>query len=412
MEKINKETTERVKLRPRRFVPFVAGSLALMLIGGIGFFVSSRINKPGLDTRSLSIADKTQEVKTLDKGLPLATHLPLPVEVRGIYATASTASSLVRYKALLTAVKEKGINAVVLDVKTDDGSLAFLPHEEKLSSSAPVKKLITDLDAVVGVTHGMGMYLIARIPVFEDPAYAKRYPKIALQLASGGLWKDAKGLAWLDPAATEVWKYNAEVAREVYKRGFDEIQFDYIRFATDGSTSRIVYPVFDKKKETMRNVIGRFFSFLDLELRRKGIPISADLFGFTTWHQNDLGIGQWYSDAITNFDFVSPMVYPSHYPAGTLGFKNPAVHPYEIVLDSLKKGNEVIDESRVGDASKKLASQRPWIQAFNMGATYTPEMVSAQVRASRESGASGFLFWNAANNYSSLPKLSNYTSNL
>ena len=330
-------------------------------------------------------------------------HLPLPAETRGVYATASTASLFSRYAALVDAVKAKGVNAIVLDVKGEDGSLAFAPVSKTLAAEAPVHNLMPDLDKIVATTHEKGLYLIARVPVFEDPAFAHRQPELALHLANGALWKDAKGLAWLDPAAEPVWKYNADIAREVYARGFDEVQFDYVRFATDGKTGQIVYPLYAPKRETMRGTIGRFFAYLDTQLRSAGIPVSVDVFGFTTWHTTDLGIGQWYADALTHFDFVSPMVYPSHYPAGTLSFKNPADHPYAIVSDSLKKGGEVV--ASFAASGPKPGQQRPWIQAFNLGAIYTPAMVLDQVRAAREAHAQGFLLWNAANKYSTLPDL-------
>jgi hypothetical protein len=333
----------------------------------------------------------------------LSDHLPMPHEVRGIYVTASTASSFSRYEKLVSSVKAKGVNAVVLDLKGENGSLAFAPESEELRD-APVKELY-DLDKIVAATHALGIYVIARMPVFEDPAFAAVHPKDALKRVGGSLWRDAKGLYWLDPAAESVWKYNADIALEAHERGCDEIQFDYIRFATDGKTSQIVFPYYDAKAEKMRNVIGRLFVYFEQNLRERGVPISVDVFGFVTWHQTDLGIGQWYADALASFDAVSPMVYPSHYPSGTLGFANPAQHPYEIVVDSLKKGNEVIGQMKAGGLVLPRATQRPWLQAFNLGAKYTPEMVLAQVRAARDEGASGFLLWNAGNDYSSLPDL-------
>lgn len=355
------------------------------------------------------LAPRSQPAKVRPAPVPLATstvgatHTPLPSEVRGVYVTASTASSLERYKKLVDQVKAKGINAIVLDLKTESGALAFSPTAAGLKTDAPTHPLIRDLDATVTATHAAGMYLIARIPFFEDPDYAAKHPAVALHRADGRLWQDAKGLAWLDPAAESVWDYNARVAKEAYARGFDEIQFDYIRFATDGATSKIVFPVYNPKRENMRGTIGRLFDYLDEKLRGAGIPISVDVFGFTTWHQTDLGIGQWYADALAHFDYVSAMVYPSHYPAGTLGFKNPAAKPYEIVADSLKKGNEVVAELAGNVPAVRVGSQRPWLQAFNLGAVYTPEMITVQAKAAREAKGSGFLLWNAGNNYSSLP---------
>jgi hypothetical protein len=389
----NVETTETVK--KNRHWPLVVAGAVLAIVGVAVFAIFAGANRGSKIVTAGLNAPPSEQV---------ALHKPLPKEVRGVYVTAATVSNLKRLDDLLASVKAKGVNTIVLDVKTEGGSLSFEPLSPALKI-APIKKIVPDLDKVVAEIHNADFYLIARIPVFEDPAYANKNPKLALKQAGGGLWHDANGLAWLDPSANDAWAYNAAISREVYGRGFDEIQFDYIRFATDGKTSNIVFPIYDAKKENKRAVIGKFFAYLDKELRGSGIPISADVFGFTTWHQNDLGIGQWYADALAYFDFVSPMVYPSHYPPGTLGYKNPAAHPYEIVLDSMKKGNEVIAEMSANPAKPKIGLQRPWIQAFNMGAIYTPELVMAQVRAARETGCSGFLFWNASNKYLSLPEL-------
>ncbi len=389
------ETTE-TKKTPARRVPLLIG---LVLVCGLTAVVFVMV---GTARRPIKIAT-VPAVNRPAPAAPTAAHVPLPAEVRGIYLTASTASTFKNFLAIIDAVKAKGANAIVLDVKADGGALAFEPTSSALKAEAPVKKVIADLDRVVAAVHGAGLYLIARYPVFEDPAFANKNPSLALHVGSGGLWHDAKGLAWLDPAAEAAWKYNADIARELYARGFDEVQLDYVRFATDGSTSKIVYAAYDAKRENLRGTIGRFFAYMDKELRGAGIPISVDVFGFTTWHQTDLGIGQWYADALSHFDFVSAMVYPSHYPAGTLGFKKPAEHPYAIVIDSLKKGNEVVTE--LAAAKTKIGTQRPWLQAFNLGAVYTPDMITAQIKAAREAGSSGFLLWNAANKYSELPDL-------
>jgi hypothetical protein len=378
----------------RRLLILAVVSLAVVLLTGIFILAKYR---PSPKVSSLS---------PITAALADTNHRPLPAELRGVYVTAATAGSDKRLVALLASTGKLGYNAVVVDLKNDSGSLSFVPKSAELLAEAPVSKTIADLDKVVEAVHNAGFYIIARVPVFQDPAYAKKHPATALKRSNGSLWQDRRGLSWVDPAAEASWKYNVAIAKEAYGRGFDEIQFDYIRFATDGDTKNIVYPYYDAKKEKFRNVIARLFVYLDAELRGNGIPISVDLFGFTAWHQNDLGIGQWYDDGVRHFDFVSPMVYPSHYPSGTLGYAAPAKHPYEIVSDSLKKGNEVLITAKAGDANAVLATQRPWLQAFDMGATYTAEMMLAQIKASRENGVSGFIFWNAANNYARLPDLS------
>jgi hypothetical protein len=346
-----------------------------------------------------SLETKSAPTKQPEKIVEENIHQMLPAEVRGVYFSAATAGREEKFPEIITAVKAKGINSLVVDAKNADGSLAFTPVSSVLADLAVVSPTIKDLDATIKKIHAEGMYLIARVPVFEDPSFAIKNKSAALKTKNNNLWKDVNGLVWTDPAAEAVWEYTVLLSRELYARGFDEIQFDYVRFPTDGDLRSIAYPYYNAKRETKRETMERFFAYLNKELRSSGIPISADLFGFTTWRQNDLGIGQWYDDVIRQVDFVSPMVYPSHYPPGTLTFSNPAAHPYEIVYDSLTKGDKAIVEA----GRDGVASQRPWLQAFNMGAVYTEAMISLQIKATREAKGTGFLFWSAANNYSVLP---------
>jgi hypothetical protein len=372
--------------------------IVLCAAGTVYYFASEKTKKNDAALVASSVPSSAVDTPPV--------HASVPQEVRGIYITSQTAGDQKRFDEVIALGKKRGINALVVDLKNEGGSLSFFPKDDTLKAEAKTSTPLGDLTTFSDKIHGDGLYLIGRISVFEDPNYATSHPQLALKRAGGKIWTDRNGLAWLDPASVDAWKYNASVAAEAYASGFDEIQFDYIRFATDGATSAIVFPIYDKTKQTYRQVISAFFSFLKSELGGKGVPISADVFGFVTWHQSDMGIGQWYDDAIRTMDYVSPMVYPSHYPAGVLKYTNPAAHPYEIIDDSLKKGSEVIAEAATESPAPKLATQRPWLQAFNMGAVYTPEMIMKEVKAARANNVSGFLFWNARNDYSSLPDLS------
>ena len=344
-------------------------------------------------------------------------HVPMPDEVRGFYMTAPSAADPKRRSDLFAYAERNGLNAVVIDVKDGDGLLSFIPRRETLKAHAPEKPTVPDLDAVLRDAKDAGLYRIARVFVFQDPMYVKRFPSEAIQRAGGGVWADYKGVTWVDPASKDAWRYNVDVAKEAYARGFDEIQFDYIRFPSDGDMRKIVYRRYDGKTPK-HEVIREFFSFMHRELEAKaGIPISFDLFGYTTWYVDyDLGIGQLLADALPNATAVSAMVYPSHYGPGSLGFSNPADHPYEIVADSLRKANRLYDRrekecAEVADGARSatsslllpcgvpLAGHRPWIQAFDIGATYTADLIRAQIDAVRDQGGKGFLLWNARNVY-------------
>lgn len=370
---------------------------------------------PDLSPAWLPVPVRTADAATAEAGG--VTHVPMPEEVRGFYMTAQSAADLKRRHDLFAYAERNRLNAVVLDVKDGNGLLSFLPRSEALRPHAPEKATMPDLDGVLKEAGEAGLYRIARVFVFQDPTYAKRFPAEAVQKKGGGTWADHKGVTWVDPASKAAWRYNADLAKEAYARGFDEVQFDYIRFPSDGNLATIAYPHHDAARPK-REVIREFFAFMHRELEEQaGIPISFDLFGYVTWHLDyDLGIGQLLVDALPNATAISAMTYPSHYGAGTLGFANPAEHPYEIIADSLKKANRLYTRreaecaevaSGVRSATSTLflpcdvplAHHRPWIQAFDIGAVYTPERIRAQVQAIRDQGGKGFLLWNARNVY-------------
>ncbi|MCX6730089.1 MAG: hypothetical protein NT058_01160, partial [Candidatus Portnoybacteria bacterium] len=241
-------------------------------------------------------------------------------------------------------------------------------------------------------------YVIGRIAVFEDNYLPRKRTDLAIKKPGGGVWEDNNGLAWVDPASQEVWDYNLEIAKEAIKVGFDEINFDYIRFPSDGNVSSAIYPFWDGKI-LKKEILRQFFEYVNQRLKPLNIPISADLFGLIMSSTNDLGIGQWLEYAIPYFDYVCPMVYPSHYPPTFLGFENPAEYPYEVIFSELKKGNERIASLSASNPDLKLAKLRPWLQDFDMGAIYDARMIELQKQATDDAGGMGWLLWNSKNIY-------------
>ena len=383
------------------------------LIGGLTLIVAMDLTLPPPEIRFVPVV-RAAETDDREDGV---VRVPMPEEVRGFYMTAHSAANPKLRADLFAYAKRNELNAVVIDVKDANGLLSFMPHRESLAVHAPEKATIPDLDAVLREAGEAGLYRIARVFVFQDPMYVKRFPQEAVQRAGGGVWADYKGVTWVDAASKAAWAYNVEVAKDVHARGFDEIQFDYIRFPSDGNLASIRYPHYDGKTPK-HAVIREFFATMHRELERRAhIPISYDLFGYTTWYVDyDLGIGQLMVDALPHATAVSAMTYPSHYGAGTIGLANPAEHPYEIIADSLMKANRLYarrdKECAERDAGLKsatstfflpcdvpLAHQRPWIQAFDIGATYTADRIQAQIDAIRDQGGKGFLLWNARNVY-------------
>ena len=332
-----------------------------------------------------------------------------PEIIKAIYVTAYSAGSQKYLDYLSNLFNTTEINAVVVDVKGSDGVISYPGR-------------IKDIDSLIRFFHDKNIYVIGRIANFEDPVYSKARPELAVynkakttDLARPVLWQDNNNLSWLDPASKDAWDYNVSLAKDAIYHGFDEINFDYVRFPTDGKEENMGFPVWDgllaigQTKLSMADVIKSYFKYVRQQL--PGQKISADLFGQTTTNKDDMGIGQLLENAFENFDYVCPMVYPSHYINGFLGFQNPADHPYEIIKYSM--GSALSRENIIETASPTsaplttpptipLAKFRPWLQDFNMGAEYTADMVKQEIKATQDSlGAnySGFMLWNSSNIY-------------
>ncbi|MDO8537038.1 MAG: putative glycoside hydrolase, partial [bacterium] len=324
--------------------------------------------------------------KGMGTDLPYQPQLQNPPEIaKGIYITGWLAGTPSRVNKLIELIKRTELNAVVIDIKDFSGYMSYRTGiPEVVASGAEGELRILQPNTLIKKLHDNGIYVIARQTVFQDPILAKAHPEWALQNAStSATWKDNKGLPWMDAAGKPVWDYNVAIAKDALARGFDEVNFDYIRFASDGDLTKIVYPFWDKKSSRAA-VIKSFFKYLRENL--PGAKISADLFGLSTidtW--DDLGIGQVIESAYEYFDYISPMVYPSHYAKGFSGFQNPAAYPYEIVKYSMDKAREriaatktvvtgtiVVGTTTVEQTEKvpKFTSKlRPWLQDFDLGAT-------------------------------------------
>jgi hypothetical protein len=317
-----------------------------------------------------------------------------PLYCKGIYMTSWIAGTR-RAEELVRVVERTELNCMVIDIKDSTGRLGYeieVPLAKEIGAN---QGRIRDIDGLLSRCHRAGIYAIARIVVFQDPCLAKARPEWAVKEQGGSVWRDRKGLSWMDPACREVWKYNLDLAKEAVIRGFDEIQFDYVRFPSDGKISLCHFPFWDKripKYEIMR----QFFSYASAELAPYKIPISVDLFGLTLWRDDDLNIGQRIIDAMYYVDYICPMVYPSHYPPQFLGFRNPAEHPYEIVYQSLIRGQSILSQARA------RARLRPWLQDFNLGARYDLEKILLQKRAVYDSRSFGWVFWNPQNRYTEI----------
>ncbi|MDR7559197.1 MAG: putative glycoside hydrolase [Armatimonadota bacterium] len=337
-----------------------------------------------------------------------------PEVIKAIYLTSWSAATPARVARALDLIERTELNAVVIDVKDYTGNVVFRtgdPLVARMGSEIPR----LDLAALVRTFHERAIYVVVRIAAFQDHHLATARPDLAVRDAAGRLWRDRQGLGWVDPASGEVWAYLAAVGKAAAAAGADELNFDYLRFPSDGDLEGLRYPFFDPWTGSRRRTIRRFFEVLTGALRPTGAVLSADLFGLVTVTDHDLGIGQVLEDALLYFDYVAPMVYPSHYARGFLTFRNPAAHPYEVVHYSMRTAEErrrrfahlvsALTAETAADASDRetapvLARLRPWLQAFDLGAPYPPPAVRAQIRAVYDAGgSSGWYLWSPLNTY-------------
>jgi len=325
------------------------------------------------------------------------------VEVKGIYLTIHSASNaLNRLDKLIEFANETEINAFVIDVKDDYGNMLF-PTEaaEKFQTNANNKAPIKDIQALIKKLKDNNIYTIARIVSFKDPKYAARYPEKAITYRSNGQpYMNRDGIIWLSPHDRQLWEYNIEVSKEAARAGFNEIQFDYVRFpASNGGKMDKFVDYKNELGESKPVTIQRYLKYAYEELSPLEVYISADIYGQVGSVADDMGLGQ-YWEAVSNVvDYVSPMMYPSHYGNNVYGLPVPDAYPYETIDRGIK---DAIERNKNIETPAKI---RPWIQDFTAPwvqghIKYGVEEVKAQVKALKENGINEFMLWNPSNRYS------------
>ncbi len=350
---------------------------------------------------SSTVSRVVEKVSTKEKETPkeqatstnyVVTHVKTPEHVKAIYMSSWVAGTPSIRSRLVKLAEETEINAIVIDVKDNTGVLTW-------------NERVRDLPAFLDELHKKNIYVIARVAAFQDPLYVKDHPDQAVHSKkTGGIWKDNKGVPWVDTGSKDMWKYIENVSKDAYAKGFDEINLDYIRFATDGPLSDMTFPVSGDRGLTDKpGIVSDFYHYITGALHKDGIPVSGDLFGIIMITNVDIKtLGQDMHTALATFDFVSPMVYPSHFYKGTAGYDNPAAHPGEIISYSMAAGIKIADEvaSSTGQATSTIrAKYRPFYQDFDMGATYTAEMVRAQITAGEKLGIQSWMLWDPSNKY-------------
>ncbi len=323
-----------------------------------------------------------------------------PVKARGIYLTGHSVGLEPRFRQFLELVENSELNAMVIDVKDDHGLLTYrsaIPFVAEVGADRRV--LVQDMEAVLAELQARGIYTIGRVVIFKDPHLAEQRPEWAIRRKGGGLWRDPRGVAWIDPYQRQVWEYNLAVAREAALLGFREIQLDYVRFPENAHLldREADYPARDHREKD--ELIREFIIHVARELEPYHVYLSADVFGViaTSWGDSDR-IGQTWEMIAPLVDYICPMVYPSHYGPGYFGFAVPDAHPREIVHRALS------DALKRSAPLERPGIIRPWLQSFTAAwvpghIPYGPAEIRAQIEAAHSLGIDEYLLWNASNRY-------------
>jgi hypothetical protein len=322
------------------------------------------------------------------------------------YAALGDADFQAHVKNLLETTE---LNAVVMDFKGDRGYLSFpssVPLAQEIGAAG--QPTVQDPEEFLKWYKDRDVYLIARIVTFKDNLLTRAHPGYAVtDAATGGVWKDAEGLGWLDPNLHVGWDYNVELAQEAARMGFDEIQFDYVRFPTDGAIGRATFSLPNTEEQRVAALSG-FLKRAQEALKPLGVKIAADLFGYAPWVTGDLGIGQHLESIAPYLDVLSPMIYPSTYAAGLPGespeYRNAIAYPYDIVQRVTERA------VRRARAVNPGVIVRPWLQDFQDYAfdqrIYTPGEIRTQMDAARDGGGRGWLLWDPAVKYTAAALMS------
>ena len=358
---------------------------------------------------STDVADNSSQVPEESLGNDMAKLLIPPVKVKGIYVTGPAAGSE-RMEQLIDLVSSTELNTMVIDVKNDEGNLTYKMEVPASANLEAGIRYVKDMPALVERLHQQGIYVIARIVCFKDPVLAAARPELALRLPTGKAVVDANGLAWVNPYKEEVWDYLCTLAECASRDGFDEIQFDYVRFPIGNDANAADYGV-DMSTYPREAGLTDFFDYASKRLHEKQIIFGADLFGTIIGSDVDRDrTGQNYLSIAEHTDAICPMIYPSHYANGTFGMNVPDQYPYETIANALQLSKEELGET---DSPKGVV--RPWLQCFNAiwvdgHITYGSKEVHDQIQAVYDAGYEEWFLWHASNHYEQVKSaLTGYT---
>ncbi len=313
--------------------------------------------------------------------------------VRALYVNRFAAQSTKRMRQMIQWADDTEINALVIDMK-DEFGLNYKPSNPEWAKNAGTSGTVRNLPALLDTLRAHKILPIARMVVFKDSVTARLNPTHTIRKQDGSVWRDKKGLAWVNPYDRAIWDYNIGVAEELAKLGFGEIQFDYIRFPEPyASLPPQVFPGNNGKKP---DALAAFLKEANGRLDKLGARTTADIFGLVTTVGGALEVGQEWEKLAPVTDVLLPMTYPSHYPPGSFGIKRPNAEPYRTIKIAITRAKE--RNAKLGITSGEHV--RPWLQAFTLGAPhYGAEEIRQQKRAVYDSGYDGWVLWSPGSKY-------------
>jgi hypothetical protein len=314
--------------------------------------------------------------------------------VRALYVNRFAAQSTKRMRQLIQMADETEINALVIDMK-DEFGLNYKPANAEFARNAGTSGTVRDLPGLLDTLRAHKILAIARLVVFKDSVTARVHPEWTIRRQDNSIWRDKPGLAWVNPYHHALWDYNIGVAEELARMGFGEIQFDYIRFPEPyASLPKQVFP--DSKGVSKPDVLAAFLKEANARLDKVGARTTADVFGLTTTVGGPLEVGQWWEKLSPAVDVMLPMVYPSHYPRGSLGLAVPNAAPYDVLKIALTRARE--RDAKLGITTREHV--RPWLQAFTLGKPpYGAAELEAQKKGTYDAGYDGWVLWSPGSKY-------------
>lgn len=365
--------------------------------------LSSSMNKE----ENLELKEEViEETKALQESVNSQINDKIPVKkegvkVKGIYVTGPVAGSAGRMGELVDLVNATELNAMVIDIKNDSGEITYNMDHDLVGEIDANANYIMNMEQLVKDLKEQDIYLIARVVAFKDPLLAEKKPELCIKNADGSPFRDKDGLGWVNPYNKDVWEYIIQVSKKAVDIGFDEIQFDYIRFSTDSRMKNADFGI-EAEEKSKTDIITEFTKYAYEELDIYGAFVSADVYGAIIDSEIDQEIvGQDYVEMSKHLDYICPMIYPSHYADGSYEIEYPDLEPYRLILASLNKSKEVLSEIEDGE---HVAIVRPWLQDFTAPwisnyQKYGPKQIREQVEGVYDSGYEEWILWNGSNKY-------------